>query len=367
VSALRRFAMSITALTVVGLFVLGFEQAYATPVVAVLAAYLTELTLETIEARTRQRPARYQGGPVNLIDFLLPAHITGLACAMLLYANSATTPVIFAAVTAIASKYVIRVTLKGRARHVLNPSNTGIVLTLILFGWVGIAPPYQFTEWVSGPVDWIIPGAILVAGTMLNAQLTKKMPLIIGWVTVFALQAVVRTSIEHTSTTTALLVMTGTAFVLFTNYMITDPGSTPVRPWRQFAFGASTGVTYGLLVYFHVVFGLFFALFIVSSLRAMSLMVVSWRQRHRSAAPPATGNQAKTANQANTAKTNGTSSTQNHLDLAALLLNAAAGHLDAAADELNERQPVGVGVGAAHSADDGGDYQAPGVSSGADR
>jgi enediyne biosynthesis protein E5 len=284
ISALRRFAVSITVLPVLGLTVLGFEQAYATPVVAVLAACLVDLILETTEARAQQRPARYHGSPQHLADFLLPAYITGLACAMLLYANSELWPVIFAVTVGVSSKYVFRVKVNGRARHFLNPSNTGIVATLFLFNWVGIAPPYQFTEWVSGPFDWLIPLALLLSGTMLNAQLTKKMPLIIGWLGGFALQAVVRTSVEHTSTVSALLVMTGTAFVLFTNYMITDPGTTPVRPWRQVAFGAAAAATYGLLVYLHVVFGLFFCLAIVCALRGTGLAVLSVRSRRVAAA-----------------------------------------------------------------------------------
>ncbi|MBV8993302.1 MAG: enediyne biosynthesis protein, partial [Pseudonocardiales bacterium] len=61
ISALRRFAVSITVLTILGLTVLGFEEAYATPVVAVLTACLVELTLETVEARAYRRPARYHG------------------------------------------------------------------------------------------------------------------------------------------------------------------------------------------------------------------------------------------------------------------------------------------------------------------
>jgi hypothetical protein len=279
VSALRRFAVSITVLTILGLTVLGFEQAYATPVVGVLTAFAVELTLETVEARAQRRPVRFAGSPRQFADFLLPAHITGLACAMLLYANSDLWPVIFAVTVGVGSKYVIRVNIKGRPRHVLNPSNTGIVTTLLLFHWVGIAPPYQFTEWVTEPFSWLIPAAILAAGTMLNGQLTKKMPLIAGWVGGFALQAVIRTSVEHTATLSALLVMSGTAFVLFTNYMITDPGTTPARPWRQVAFGASAAATYGILVYLHVVFGLFFALTIVCWLRGLSLAAMSARQR----------------------------------------------------------------------------------------
>jgi hypothetical protein len=61
--------------------------------------------------------------------------------------------------------------------------------------------------------------------------------------------------------------MTGTAFVLFLNYMVTDPGTTPVRPRHQAAFGASVSVAYGVLMALHIVYGLFFALVIVCLLR----------------------------------------------------------------------------------------------------
>ena len=285
IKALRRFALSITALTIVGNTVLGFEQAYATPVVAVLAAYLVELLLETIDARANGRRPRYLGSVTQFADFLLPAHITGLACAMLLFANSQLWPVIFAVTVAVGSKYVIKVKINGKARHVLNPSNTGIALTLALFHWVSIAPPYQFTEWVSGPVDWIVPAVILTAGTMLNGKLTKKLPLIAGWVGGFAVQAFVRTAIEHTAVETPLLVMTGTAFVLFTNYMITDPGTTPFKPWRQVLFGLACAATYGLLVLLHVVFGLFFALVIVCAARGTAIALLNWRRRVKERVP----------------------------------------------------------------------------------
>lgn len=286
-TALRRFAISISAFTVLGHTVLGFEQAYATPLVGLAAAYALDLGLETLDARMQGRRAKYAGGRVAVVNFLLPAHITGLACAMLLYANSRLWPVVFAVTVAVTSKYLVRVRVKGRLRHLLNPSNLGIAVVLILFPWVGIAPPYQFTEWVGAPLDWLIPVGILGAGTMLNAQLTGKMPLIVAWLGGFVLQAVVRTAIEGTSTVSALLAMSGVAFLLFTNYMITDPGSTPVRPRNQAAFGAAAAAAYGLLVFFHVVYGLFFALVIVSGLRAIALAIVASRPRLAERAVPA--------------------------------------------------------------------------------
>ncbi|GAA4513276.1 MULTISPECIES: RnfABCDGE type electron transport complex subunit D [Nonomuraea] len=288
-AALRRFALSITVFNLLGHLWLGFEQAYITPIVAVAFAYALDLALETAEASAEKRTPKYR--KEGLLDFLLPAHISGLACAMLLYANDRLWPVLFAVAVAIGGKYIVRVRVAGKKRHILNPSNAGIAITLLVFPWVGIAPPYHFTEWVSGPIDWIIPAFILVAGTMLNAKLTGKMPLILGWAGAFLAQAVIRTWVDGTATTSALVVMTGVAFILFTNYMITDPGTTPVKPRNQVVFGASTAVVYGLLVHFHIVYGLFFALVIVCVARGVLLAALSAREARlqQSAVPvPAT-------------------------------------------------------------------------------
>ncbi|MEU8206458.1 enediyne biosynthesis protein UnbU [Streptosporangium sp. NPDC049046] len=280
VIALRRFALSITVFNILGHAVLGFEQAYVTPLAALAAAYILEIGLEWFDATMTGRTPKYRGeGLTGLVTFLLPAHITALACAMLLYANDRIAPVVFAVIVAITSKYLIRVRVRGKLRHVLNPSNFGIVVVLILFPWVGIAPPYHFTEWISGPLDWVLPAIILISGTVINAMLTKKIPLILGWVIGFAAQAVIRTGIDGTATVTALTVMTGTAFVLFTNYMITDPGTTPVKPANQAAFGVATAAVYGLLVHVHIAFGLFFALVIVCALRGTALGLISLRAR----------------------------------------------------------------------------------------
>jgi hypothetical protein len=94
---LRRFAIAITVLNILGHAFFGFEQSLAQPVAALVAAYSTELLLEFIDARCNRRPLRFMGGGVRkFVEYLLSAHITGLACAMLLYANDRLGPVIFA-------------------------------------------------------------------------------------------------------------------------------------------------------------------------------------------------------------------------------------------------------------------------------
>jgi Na+-translocating ferredoxin:NAD+ oxidoreductase RnfD subunit len=267
--ALRRFAISITAFNVLGHLFLGFEQAYLTPVVGVLTAYLVSLLLETVDSWARGTRPRYLGSPVGFVNFLLPAHIAGLACAMLLYGNDSLWPTIFAAAVAVSGKYVVRVRINGAVRHVFNPSNLGITVTLLVFSWVSIAPPYHFSENVGSVLDWLIPAFILASGTMLNAKLTHRMPLIAGWVGGFVLQAVLRALFFDDALVSALLTVVGIAFVLFTNYMITDPGTTPSAPRYQVLFGLATALVYGALVVAHITFGLFFALTIVCAARLL--------------------------------------------------------------------------------------------------
>ncbi len=273
-AGLRRFAIAITFLNILGHTILGFEQSWAQPLVALATAYSVELLLETIDAWINRQQPRFIGSFSNFIDFLLPAHITALAVAMLLYANERLLPIAFATAVAIGSKAIFR--LPGGKRHFFNPSNFGITITLLLFPWVGIAPPYQFTENLSGWADWILPGLIVCTGTFLNARFTGKLPLIAAWLGGFVLQAGLRSYIFETPILAALLPMTGVAFVLFTFYMVSDPGTTPSKPLDQVFFGASVAAAYGLLMLCHIVFGLFFALTIVCTLRGLSFYTQTW-------------------------------------------------------------------------------------------
>jgi hypothetical protein len=251
---LRRFALAITVFTLLGHLWFGFEQSYAQPLVSLAAAYVTQLLLDTLEAWVQHRRPRFIGGFGALVNSLLSAHISGLACAMLLYANDRLWVVCFASAVAIASKTLFRVpvvsakgawplllfqlvlflfllqtgeptshwipvapqwTLAFRlgvlaivlmlaalippdvpTRHYLNPSNFGITVTLLLFPWVGIAAPYQFTENLGSVGDWVVPMVIICTGSLLNTWYTRRIPLALAWVGAFALQAIVSSLIR---------------------------------------------------------------------------------------------------------------------------------------------------------------------------
>jgi enediyne biosynthesis protein E5 len=232
-----------------------------------------DLVLESVEAWSNGRTARYRGGLVPFINFLLPAHISSLAIAMLLYPNEQLAPIAFASALASGSKYIFRLKIGDKYRHFLNPSNAGIAITLILFPWVSIAPPYQYTENFSGTLDWVLPVIFIIFGTMLNGFYTRRLPLIVAWLSAFALQGVLRAWFFDTPVLAELEMMTGVAFLLFTFYMIEDPGTTPFKPVGQVVFGVSVAIAYAILMIFHIVFGLFFALFAVCIIRGLYLFL----------------------------------------------------------------------------------------------
>ncbi|WP_116049810.1 enediyne biosynthesis protein [Amycolatopsis palatopharyngis] len=282
ITALRRFAISITVFNIFGYTLLGFEQAWLWPFIALATGYTVEIGLELIAARNEGRVPRFLGtGFRGFAEFLLPAHITSLAVNMLTYPNDQVLVMMFGIVVAVGAKWVLRAPVRGRLRHYMNPSNFGIAIILLVFPWASIAPPYHFTENVSGVVDWIIPAAIVIAGTLLNAKLTGRMWLIFGWLSFFALQSVIRGWLLDTAILGALGTMTGVAFVLFTNYMITDPGTSPSKPGSQFAFGAGVATVYGLFTGAGIAYGLFFATATVCLVRGGFLWAAHFVEKSR--------------------------------------------------------------------------------------
>ena len=283
--ALRRFAITISVLNLLGHTVLGFENSWAQMFVALGTAYLTELLLEVVDASAFGRPRRFEGGIVNFIDFLLPAHISGMAVSMLLFSGDLLLPFAFASAVAIGSKALFTFPVNDSERHFLNPSNTGIAVTVFLFPTIAPIMPWQFTESLPGSLSRVFAVVVICLGSYMNWRYARRVPLILAWVIVFALQGVVRCLINDLPLTVALVPLTGVSFLLFTFYMVTDPGATPSNTRTQVLFGAAIAVVYCLLLLAHVAFGFFYALFIVSFLRGLILRfkasqsTESWRRK----------------------------------------------------------------------------------------
>ncbi len=277
--ALWYFCALITAWNIAGATILGFEQSYAHPIVGVATACAMQLLLDGIDARATGRRPRFAGGLVAFLNTLPAPIIAGLASAMLTYGNERLAPTAFTAGLSIASKVLFRAPIGGgQTQHVFNPSNFGITMTLLLMPAIGLAPPYQFTENVTGAWHWILPGVILAAGILVHATSTGRLPLVLAWLAGFATQAVVRSWLFDIPLVVPFIPMTSAAFTLFTLFMIPDPATTPIEPKRQVIFGLAVAAMYGALFVLHIVYGLFIALAAVSAIRGVSLWLAHVRR-----------------------------------------------------------------------------------------
>ncbi len=282
VAALRRFAITITIVTLLGHLYIGFETSYACTVVSVLSACTVQFVLEWIRAQSSGVEPMYSGG--RLLDFLLPAYIVGMTCAMFLFTNGDYWPLIFATTVAIGSKFLFRIKLADRTLHFLNPSNFALVVVLVAFPSVTMVMPSSFSSGFGDVGDLLFPTILFTLGCLVNGIFTKRLLLIFAWFGAFILQGVVRHLFFDAHLVAILAVATGPIAIIFSFYMISDPGTTPSEPVPQLLFGTSIGLIYGFLISLHVVYGIFIALMLTCCLRGLVLYL---NDRRASASEPA--------------------------------------------------------------------------------
>lgn len=273
--ALWYFGALICFWNILGHTVIGFEQSWAAPFVAVGSACLFQYLLELADAWGRQRPLRPIGTTKQFITFMIPAVISGLAISMLIYPANKLWPFIFGTALAIGSKVLFRAPFGRGTQHFFNPSNFALTVLLFLLPWVGAAPPYHFTENIFGIWNWALPALIMATGIFVHGYATGRLPIVLAWLGGFVAQGLVRAALAGAPLAVPLMPMTSTAFIIFTLYMIPDPATTPIKAWRQVFFSLSVAAVYGLLQTMHVVYGLFLALTIVSAFRGIGLYVIS--------------------------------------------------------------------------------------------
>ena len=284
--ALWYFTFLMIIWNVIGHTVLGFEQSWATPLTAVATSIAVSIFLDWVDARSRNRELRFTGNFGQFLNFLPACLIPGFACGMLLYANERLWPVIFAVALSIGSKVLLRAPVgNDHTQHVFNPSNFGVAATLLLFPEVGFAPPYHFTENITGLWDWALPMIVLLTGIVVHGLFTGRLPLVGAWIVGFIIQGLVRAKIFGSPLFVPLMPMTSAAFIVFTLYMIPDPATTPLKPSRQALFGLAVAMVYAISQVLHIVFGLFFALVVVCAIRGSAL---HWHglRRKSEALPP---------------------------------------------------------------------------------
>jgi len=137
---------------------------------------------------------------------------------------------------------------------------------------------YQYIENLGSLGEVALILFILYAGSFINVVFTDRIFVFFGFVGGFFLQALVRAFVQDISFLANLVPMTGTAFILFSFYMITDPATSPLKRSNQLLFGLCTAAVYGILQYYNVVYGIFYALTIVCALRGLWWYLLSWTE-----------------------------------------------------------------------------------------
>jgi hypothetical protein len=266
-----------TVFTILGHTVFGFEQPVSQVFVALATGYTCAIVFEWIDSRANHCPPRYSGSGVRgLVDFMLSAHMTSITLSFLLFFNDRLWVMAFTVAIAIGSKYVLRVPVKGRLQHFMNPSNFAIAVVLLTFKWAGMLP-WNFSINIHGALDWIVPAAIVLLGMRLNLLFTGRIPTIVAWLTTFVALGAFRAWLQHSAVSAELVVLTGIPMVVFTFYMITDPQTSPSRFRSQILFGGGIAFAYSVLLMLHVQYTMFYSVTVICALRGIGLAVASLR------------------------------------------------------------------------------------------
>lgn len=170
----------------------------------------------------------------------------------------------------ISSKYLIT----WRGRHIYNPTNIALVAMLLLSGGeASVAPAYQW----GGRYE--VVALVFVLGFIMMLKV-RKLALTLTFTVVFVLGALVRAELTHMpAAITIWAQISGGAFWLFLFFMITDPKTSPASTKGQILFGAGLALVDMWLQLSFAVFSIFYALFLISTLRALYYVYVDTRAR----------------------------------------------------------------------------------------
>ncbi len=183
--------------------------------------------------------------------FPLAAMINAMIASLLLDARSVY-PFIFAATCALFSKCLI--TYNGK--HIFNPGNFGVVLTLQLLPNYATGMPHLFSGHIWPSVAHAFLGLLLILWA-------KQVDVVLAWLGSFLLFGFFRAFLLDTSLFHIFPIVLAPSFILFTCNMITDPATNPkTRKWRIIyaviiAFGDA------VFRFLQIPYGNFYSLFLV--------------------------------------------------------------------------------------------------------
>lgn len=234
--------VGLTSLLVLGLITRDWSL-QAGPILALFAGCLTTQYLGALSNQP-------QPGPVWLT--LKSAVITALGLSLLLRTNHVL-PLMVAAVGAIASKFILRVGDK----HIFNPANFGIMITLVLTQHAWVSPGQWGTE------AWLVALFLGLGGLVLKRVGRWDTSLV--FLGTYAALEIARNAYLGWSWDVVLHRLTNGSLLLFAFFMITDPRSIPNARTSRIVWASSIALlTFGLRNYWYVSTAPFWALFFFS-------------------------------------------------------------------------------------------------------
>lgn len=141
--------------------------------------------------------------------------ISGLSLALLLRAPTAW-PFFTAGFATALGKHFIRL----QRRHIFNPSNFGLIVSLALPWTHARVAPDQWGH------SWAVVFLVLNLGFFMVYKV-RRFHLVVSFLTVFASISAVESGISITSMRSLIEKIDGGSFLLFTFFMITDPQTSP--------------------------------------------------------------------------------------------------------------------------------------------
>jgi enediyne biosynthesis protein E5 len=196
----------------------------------------------------------------------ISAYITSLSLGILL---ASADPRVFAtaAAWAIVSKYLLR----WGDRHFFNPSNFGIVTTVVLsHGLATVAPGSQWGG------DYRVALLILALGLMMMKRV-NRLDLVLAWLGGYVVMSLLRVALGQGGLVFALGPMTGAEFALFTFSMIPDPKTNPPTRGARIVWGLLIALVDGVLRLLEIRYSMFYALFFLCATLPLFRVVAAAR------------------------------------------------------------------------------------------
>ncbi|MBI3556204.1 MAG: hypothetical protein HY074_08065 [Deltaproteobacteria bacterium] len=188
------------------------------------------------------------------IVFPLSAVIIGLSASILIDAQYWENYLIVTAIASLSKAFFVH-----QGRHYFNPTCFGVACALLFLPYSTSGIPDLFSGYLWPSVAFGLLG-------LLTVVYARQTVVALSWYFTFLLLAPLRAWLTGASAWFTVGPAVGSAILLFTFHMISDPGTTPRSRRWQIVFGVSVGALDAVLRYYQVPHGQFYALAGVGSL-----------------------------------------------------------------------------------------------------